>query len=405
MKYLLVLIGLFFSLQTYSQRNTLSGIITDAATKEPVAFANVFFANTRIGVSSDAEGKFSLTGFPSGKYDLTVTFVGYNTYQQSLEFNESEFRLSISLKENEIRLSEVVVQEDTTGWARNYEIFKKHFLGETRNAKQCEILNPKNIHLYFDRRANVLVAHAREPIQIENQALGFKIEYYLSIFEMDFKAGKLIFMGVPAFKNLTAQKESVTNRWDKERRRAYEGSTMHFIRALRSDSLKQQGFEVRKFYKVQNPERPSQKVLNAKIREWRLKQQQDGFVKNGKHDSLQYYLELQSKPELVDSVSRVILSGAELQNSRHEVLYKGMLKIDFKKEKEEAGYPQTVGRTATKWQTSIMHILVPTLKLYENGYYEDVHDVLLENYWAWSEKMADMLPYDYQPELSKEKRK
>ena len=398
MKYVLVLMSLF-STQAFAQRNAVSGILTDAETKEPIAFANVFFANTRIGVSSDEDGKFSLTGFPSGKYDLTVTFVGYNTYQQSLEFNGSEFRLTISLTESEIRLSEVVIKEDTTGRANNFETFKKHFLGETKNSSQCKILNPRDIHLFFDVNSNVLVAHARVPIQIENRALGFKLDYYLHSFELNFKSGMLIFLGVPAFKNLVTDKKSVQNGWEKERLRAYNGSVTHFIRALRSDSLIQNGFEVRKFYKIPNPERPSQQILNSKIKEWRL-MQENGLAKEGSKDSLGYYLNLQSKPELIDSVGTVQLSGAELQNSAHEVLYKGMLKIDFKKEKEETRYPPTVGRTL-KWQTSVMHIQAPRLKLYENGYYEDIRDVFIEHYWAWSEKMSDILPYDYRPTVSK----
>jgi hypothetical protein len=212
----------------------------------------------------------------------------------------------------------------------------------------------------------------------------------------------LIFLGVPAFKNMATEKKSVQNQWNKERLRAYNGSMTHFIRSLRSDSLLQNGFEVRKYFKVQNLERPPQKVLNAKIKEWRSKQQENGLARIGK-DSLAYYLNLQSKPEFVDSVSTVALSGYELLNSDHEVKYKGMLKIDFRREKEEAGYPRTVGRTLIKWQTSIMHVLSPTLKLYENGYYDDIQDVLVENYWAWSEKMADMLPYDYKPEPVKKK--
>jgi hypothetical protein len=273
MKGLLTAICLFVSTLGFTQRNTLTGIITDSETNEPVAFANVFFANTRIGSSSDADGKFELSGFPSGKYDLTATFVGYSTYQQSLEFNNSGFRLEIKLTQKEIRLNEVVVREDTTGWARNFETFKKYFIGETENASRCKILNPKIIHLFFDTEANVLVAHAREAIQIENQALGFKIQYYLYSFEMNFSSGSLIYAGIPSFQNLTTEKKSVENQWNKERLRAYKGSMAHFIRALRSDSLLQQGFEVRKYFKFPNPERPSQKVLNAKIRALQLKDQ------------------------------------------------------------------------------------------------------------------------------------
>jgi hypothetical protein len=401
MKYTLVLIGLFFSIQAFAQRNTVTGIITDAQTKEPIAFANVFFATTRIGVSSDENGKFFLSGFPSGKYDLTITFVGYNTYQQSLEFNDSEYKLTVSLTENEIRLSEIIVKEDTTGWAENYEIFKKNFLGETKNSKDCKILNPRDIHLYFDRKTNSLVAHARVPIQIENLALGFKIDYYLHSFELNFREGKLVFMGIPAFQNLSSEKQSVQHRWEKERSRAYFGSIMHFIRSLRSDSLQENGFEVRKFYRVPNPERPPKKVLNAKIKELRV---QNEGIKKGRIDSLDYYLNFLSKPELVDSVGKELLSGSEILNIEHEIIYKGILKVDFKKQKEEAGYPPTVGRTAIKWQTSFLHILIPSIKLFENGYYDGIQNVFMENYWGWSEKISNMLPYDYYPEPFKRKR-
>ena len=82
-----------------------------------------------------------------------------------------------------------------------------------------------------------------------------------------------------------------------------------------------------------------------------------------------------------------------------------MLKIDYKKEKEEGGYLKVAGRTSVKWQTSIINFKAPKLKLYANGYYEDYRDVFVENYWAWSEKMADTLPLDYQPETVKKKTK
>ena len=98
------------------------------------------------------------------------------------------------------------------------------------------------------------------------------------------------------------------------------------------------------------------------------------------------------------------------QNSKNKIKNGNRKKIDlssldFKKEKEEFGYLRTVGRTAVKWQSSIMTLMAPTLKLYENGYYEDIRDVYVENYWAWSEKMADMLPYDYTPDINKRKTK
>jgi hypothetical protein len=35
--------------------------------------------------------------------------------------------------------------------------------------------------------------------------------------------------------------------------------------------------------------------------------------------------------------------------------------------------------------------------VYDNGYYEEPNDILLDGYLGWSEKMGDMLPLNYVP--------
>ncbi|MEM7108582.1 MAG: carboxypeptidase-like regulatory domain-containing protein, partial [Bacteroidota bacterium] len=62
----------------------IKGKITESGTGEPVQFANVYFASTMIGTTSNPDGTFILNRFPEGKYDLTVSFVGYNTYSKSI---------------------------------------------------------------------------------------------------------------------------------------------------------------------------------------------------------------------------------------------------------------------------------------------------------------------------------
>ncbi len=402
LSFIVILIG---CLNVAGQQNIVSGTITDEDTGEPIAFANVFFANTRIGVSSDVDGKFQLKGFPSGKYDLTAAYVGYTTYQQALEFNGSELRVTITLKTSEVKLREVIVKADTAGWARNFVLFKKHFIGETKNSKSCVILNPKDIHLYFDSKTRILVAHAREAIQIENQALGFRINYYLHQFELDFATGRLAIFGIPAFQNLTTDKPGQQKKWDKERLRAYEGSMIHFMRALQTESLATQGFVAKKLYRVPNPDRPPQAFIDNKISALKSKMKRDGTIMIRSGDSLSYYYKLNSLPLLVDSLTKSVVRESELLNATLEVVYKGLLSVEFKPEKEEQGYLRVVGRQTTKWQNSVIHILAVPLKLYKNGYYEDARDVFVENYWAWSEKMADLFPLDYQPESVKKNKK
>jgi hypothetical protein len=397
---LFILIGYFAGGQ-----NVVSGVITDETTGEPIAFANVFFANTRIGVSSDVDGKFTLEGFPSGKYDLTIAYVGYTTYQQALEFNNSTLRVTVSLKTAEVRLREVEVKADTTGWARNFVTFKKYFLGETKNAKSCTILNPKSIHLYFDRTTNVLVAHAREAIQMENRALGFQLSYYLIQFELDFKTRRILVFGIPAFQNLVSDKQNLQRSWEKERLRAYQGSMIHFMRALRTQTLADQGFSVKKLYRIPNPDRLPQAIIKKKISDLRSKMKSQGIIMVGKDDSLRYYMEMNSRPALVDSLAPDRLKESEIMNAMHETNYTGLLSVEFKKEKEESGYLPVVGRQKARWQSSVIHFLAAPLRLYENGYYEDARNIFVEDYWAWSEKMADLFPLDYEPPISKRKGK
>lgn len=386
-------------------QNIVSGVITDEDTGEPIAFANVFFANTRIGVSSDVDGKFMLEGFPSGKYDLTIAYVGYTTYQQALEFNNSTLRVTVALKPAEVRLREVEVKADTAGWARNFVTFKKYFIGETKNAKSCTILNPNSIHLFFDRTTNVLVAHSREAIQMENRALGFQLSYYLIQFEIDFTTGRILVFGIPAFQNLTPENSNQQRRWQRERLRAYQGSMNHFMRALRTQTLDDQGFIVKKLYRIPNPDRLPQAVISKKISELRSTMKTQGVMMVRKGDSLSYYMEMNSRPALVDSLAPNRLKESEIMNEMHEINYAGLLSVEFKREREEVAYLSVVGRETTRLQYSVIHFLAAPLRLYENGYYEDARNVFVEDYWAWSEKMADLFPLDYQPPISKRKRK
>jgi hypothetical protein len=397
MKWEILFLMLIASISLQAQKNSVSGIVVDAETKLPVPFAHVFFANTTMGVNSDQEGRFRLSGFPSGKYDLLVTFVGYANFQESLEFDGSNLNISINLTLAPIVLHEVVVREDTTDRARNLEIFKRYFLGETTNAKKCRILNPEIIHLFFDTNAKVLVAHAKEPIEIENMALGFRIRYYLYTFEFDFDTGRLTSFGVPSFQELEATSQSKANRWNKERLRAYYGSMNHFMRAFRSDQLKQEGFEVRRVYQVTNRDRPPQHIIDLKIKEFMIKSANST-------DSLRFYRKLNSLPVNVDSLAKTALQANELLTADTHIRYKGRLSVMYKKELEENGYLRAMGRTFQWPQKSVIHFLSDSLRIYSNGYYEDQKSVFIENYWAWSEKISDYLPNNYQP-IKKSKKK
>lgn len=376
-----------------AQVNKISGTITDADSGEPIPFANVFFANTSIGISSDMEGKFVLQKFPNGKYDFTVAYVGYEPFQQAFEFTDSEFRITIKLKTEEVKLREVIVKADTTGWAQNFVTFKRNFLGETENASRCKILNPRDIHLYFDRQARVLVAHASKPIVVENKALGYTIQWYLQKFELNYQEGRLEVFGIPSFQQLIPDSERQMKQWNKERERAYLGSVPHFIRTLLLNTWSEDGFEVRLVNLVPNPERLSKEFLEQKMAALKADITSSG-------DSLKYYSRLATKPELVEKISDQMARTSVIINNQNQTMFKQTLAVRYKNEKEEMGYPPTVGRTTRKDQDSFLRIF-GDMKIYSNGYCEPVQNLFVEKYWAWAEKISDMLPYDYSPPTKK----
>ena len=406
-----VIIILILTSTTIHAQNKITGRVTDAITGEAVAFANVFFANTTVGTTTNAEGYYVLTGFPPGKYDLTFSFVGYNPLQRAVTFTQNqEMNIDVKLEQESKVLSEVLVKPDTLNWRRNYEDFKRLFLGTSAVAQKAVIENPRDIHLYFDPYTKILVAHAKKPIQIINRATGYRIRYYLYHFEYNASSTLFTIYGLPQFEELTPKNKGEENQWKKTRAKVYDGSLLHFMRSWLNQQWIEEGFTVARLYRVPNRQRPSDEFLSKKISALRAQMQQEGKplmitlnnkgTVQSKGDSLAYYLQLRGMPKEVDSLAKEVLKGSEFTDSiqRDEKKFSGLLSITYR-EREEPMYAALMRRAdKIKKQQSIVNILKP-IRLYPNGYYEDVRDVFLEQYWSWSEKISTLLPLDYEPPL------
>lgn len=80
-----IVILLFSSINLFSQNNTgsIKGELTDKSTRNPLAFANIalFQVDSQLTVAfSNFEGKYTFKNLKSGKYNVKVSFVGYNTF-------------------------------------------------------------------------------------------------------------------------------------------------------------------------------------------------------------------------------------------------------------------------------------------------------------------------------------
>ena len=68
-----------------AQTGTLSGVVTDASTQEPLPGANVAIQEIQKGAATDADGNYRITGIPEGAYSVTISFIGYKQYRQEVQ--------------------------------------------------------------------------------------------------------------------------------------------------------------------------------------------------------------------------------------------------------------------------------------------------------------------------------
>lgn len=91
---------------TYGQLS-LTGKITNQS-DEAMPGANVWLKGTRYVSVSDLDGNYKLLNIPSGKYELNVSFVGYETYSQEIELSR-ESQLNVQLNEGVLKGEDVIV--------------------------------------------------------------------------------------------------------------------------------------------------------------------------------------------------------------------------------------------------------------------------------------------------------
>ncbi len=83
---------IFLALPVWSaaQVGSLTGVITDAGSQEPIPGATIFLTEIARGTASDLNGEFTLEDIPAGSHTLRITFVGYTTHTARIEITEGQ---------------------------------------------------------------------------------------------------------------------------------------------------------------------------------------------------------------------------------------------------------------------------------------------------------------------------
>jgi hypothetical protein len=230
----------------YGQSGQIIGKVIDSKTLEPLPFANIFINQTTLGTAADETGSFVLTDVPDGLNEVVVSFVGYQSYQTKVQIITGKgIQLNVRLAIDEKQLETVVVTGTRDkAWEKQLKNFEKVFFGNTQFAKACTILNPWVLE-FKESKVNgkdFFTASAAQPLEIENTALGYRIDYYLKM--MVSTSDGYNIMGEVRFKELPTNDPQVLKSYNQNRTQSYQGSLRHLMKALVTGSVKEEGFNL-----------------------------------------------------------------------------------------------------------------------------------------------------------------
>lgn len=370
-KFLLIILWVSFMQYVQAQR-IITGKIIDFNTKQALPSASVFLANTSAGTNTNSAGEFKLEIAGSGRYNLVVALIGYETYATEISLQENLTGLKIELKPQVAELEEVIVGNyDKNGWEKWGVFFMEMLIGNTPNALNCKLLNKEAVKFSFSKKENILRAYATEPLRIENNALGFDLTYSLTQFEHNYKTRIFFYQGYPLFSEKKAKNNRQYQKWVANRKETYKGSLMHFMRSVFRNKIIEEGFEIRRIIR--------QKVPSANIK-------------------------LNGEPimEEVDVLVNTPLNGDSIafaiDDNTAGLQFKDYLQVVYKNKAMSPLYVRSKRNITLGDPMSAKLFMPDTSKIVSvlaNGSYFFGKDILTLDYWAWSEKLSNLLPLEY----------
>ncbi|RYY15180.1 MAG: carboxypeptidase-like regulatory domain-containing protein [Cytophagaceae bacterium] len=378
---------------------TLTGTVRDSLTQQPLPFASVFLANTTLGATTTEQGTFVFERVPAGSYDIVASYVGYRLAKQAITVRQTPQKLTLALAPTGAQLGEVVVRPRPNN-PSDYQKFKELFLGGSTFSQQCRIRNPDEVLVDFDPKTNELTAAARHYVQVDNQALGYRIKYYGLHFACNFTQQVVTFYGQPVFEEMTPRSARQRRQWDANRVQAYLGSPAHFFRSLRDSQHTAQGFVARRLRIVSNPRFARVDSLRRAL----LRQRR--AYSAAERDSLAGWARvppsfalLYTTPLHVDALRRVAADG------QHVFLrFRDRLQVTYLLAGPDANYhpqPSAYARGPAPplpqdSQVSQLVLMQPEVEIEPNGQLANPLAIFTDGYWGF-EKMGEFLPVNYLP--------
>jgi len=131
----------------------IRGIVTDAATGDPLWGANVVVQGTNLGAATDEDGYFIIFQVPIGQYTLVANMIGYTSMEVTEVFVMSKLTTTV-----DFRLSTTTIEGETVTVTAKRDVIKMDLAASQTNATKEEIVHmpfSNDIESYMDSQAGM----------------------------------------------------------------------------------------------------------------------------------------------------------------------------------------------------------------------------------------------------------
>jgi hypothetical protein len=386
-----IMICVWLPLTAAAQYGVITGKITNGGSKSPVARASVFLSNASYGTASLDDGSFSLRGVKPGQYNLVVTTLGYEEYSKQVLVTAKPIEVAIELTPKVMMMRAVTITSNAD-WKKNYELFKKDFIGTSENSRQCKVLNPHVLDLNYIRKRQTLEASSDEFLVVENKALGYRTKFLLNSFSSDNLSHTISYSGKALFEELPGS-ESQKKNWKAKREESYYGSAQHFYRSLYKNKLDDEGFVIYNYTRILNPNRYQEAYIQKKIKQFDMLNR----------DSVMYWIDQQNVPKWAkENLIKPPLKATDVlrvtgQEGIYAITFPAYLYVVYTKKREEAVFRDIYRPLDMEnFETSVISLNDKRYAIFDMNGIVIAESPLNEGTWSKA-KLSNMLPVDYEP--------
>ena len=391
----LILLLLFCPFVAFSQ-TTISGKVATTESHTGIGKVSVFLSNSSYGTVTAEDGSFKLVGVKPGQYDLIASSIGFQDFSKTILVGNEPIDIDIPLATKVNQLRGVVITTNAN-WKKNYEEFKKAFIGTTENAKSCVVENPHVVNLINSSRKHTLEGWSDDFFIVDNKALGYRVKFLIDTFANNGITGIISYQGKAVFEELPGTAEQ-KKAWKLKRQETYYGSSRDFYKSLYMGTLEKEGFMIRRLHRELNPDRPQEGLILQKLRYF--------HDIHPSRDSLNYWIVKENLSKYFhESLNHVPLEPYQIFAKTDKpglfiISFTDCLYVIYTKRREEQDFKDLYRPLdMPNYEISVLTLSEPYAVFDMNGVVVNGAP-LNEGTWSKS-KLAELLPYDYSPETDK----